>query len=208
VIPISSFFDELEKISEKKRFSFAEKAFQRTNKSSVVSDEVEKIALWSQVAQAGQRVAGAVRSAPQRVVQGFSGMGQNLGNAAATILRPSKAAWRHGFDASFRPERLPGGKPMGRGMKAFMGLSLGMGAYQAAKKEDPTGRGQSRFRRITRLAGEQAGGVLTAPFGFSGGMLGATVGGKLGDVVGAAGERLVGHRPQPHLPPPPVGQQG
>lgn len=68
---------------------------------------------------------------------------------------------------------------------------LGMGAYEAAKKEDPTGQGRSRFHRAARFAGETAGGLIGAPFGLlSGGIAGSFVGGQIGKAVGSAYDRM------------------
>ena len=130
------------------------------------------------------------------------GAAKNVGEAAAAWTKPRESLSK-GWKETWRP----GGQPLHPAWKALMGYSLLTGAQQALPKKDPTGMGHSRIRRTARLVGDQVGGIMGAPFGFWGGTASSMIGSKIGDTAGAAVDRLRGHRPQPHLPPKPVGQQ-
>lgn len=166
-------------------------------------DELEKISF-----NAGY--AASVGSRFARGTANFAeGVGKNVGRAAMAFTTPKKS-FTHGWDATWHPERLPGGQPLHPAFKALMGYGLLTGVRDVATKNDPTGRGHSRLRRALRFAGDQAGGIITAPFGFTGGMFGSMVGGKVGDLAGAATEKLRGYKPRrenAHLPPRPQGLQ-
>jgi hypothetical protein len=127
---------------------------------------------------------------------------QQVGHAAAAWAHPRKS-FKEGWQATFHPN----GKPLGLGWKAFMGYGLVTGLNSAVQKKDPSGQGKSRVRRLLNVAGDQAGGIIGAPYGLAGGIGSSLIGQKIGDTVGAGLERLVGYRPrpQPHLPPPPTG---
>lgn len=77
------------------------------------------------------------------------------------------------------------------------GLNLGMTglmAHSAMKKEDETGEGQSRVKRVARLAGSTLGGLATAKRGFTGGILGSVAGDQAGKLVGSAADKVMGHK--------------
>lgn len=180
-------------------------------------DELEKISL-----SAGD-AAGYARSVAGRfgryVQHHAEDTGKNLGNAAAAWAKPRESL-KKGWHATWNPD----GKPLGLGWKAMMGYGLISGAKDVASKKDPTGRGHSRVRRALRFVGDQAGGMIGAPFGMSGSILSSMAGSKLGDMAGAATEKIRGFRPKPagaaqlpsrpvtpqrpDLPPRPTGLQG
>lgn len=168
-------------------------------------DELEKISF---------DVGGHAAAAASRFGRGANrfaeGVGKNLGGAAMAFTTPRKS-FAKGWDATWHPERLPGGQPLHPIFKGLMGYGLLTGLRDVAVKEDPAGKGHSRVRRALRFAGDQAGGIISAPFGLSGGMFGSMAGGKVGDLAGAAVDKLRGYRaPQRenvHLPPKPQGLQ-
>jgi len=132
------------------------------------------------------------------------GVGKNLGKATAAWASPKKS-FQKGWESTWRP----GGQPLSLPWKALMGYGLLTGTRDVLKREDPSGQGHSRVRRALRFAGDQAGGIIGAPFGFTGGLLSSMVGSKIGDTAGAAVDKLRGVRPKPahppSLPPPPQG---
>ena len=166
-------------------------------------DELEKT---SGLERLGRRALGTVQ-------RGVKGGVENVKKTLTAFKTPGRSL-SEGWTATMRP----GGKPLSTPWKVFMGGSLALGVHGAAKKEDPTGRGRSRLRRVTGLVGDQAGGLIGAPFGLAGGLTGSYIGGKLGDVAGAGIDRVRGVRPRPQvqsaaaspptLPPRPQGLNG
>lgn len=155
-----------------------------------------------------EKISGVVdwmKARPAAVAKGLRGAGTNVGNAVASFATP-KASLKRGWDATWRP----GGKPL---HPLFKGL-MAYGAYNDVKQtmpgQDPTGQGRSRIHRGLTAVGSQAGGIIGAPFGLTGGMAASMIGSKAGDLAGRAVDRVRGFRREqpPHLPPAPVGQQG
>jgi hypothetical protein len=141
------------------------------------------------------------RGAAQQV----KGTGRNIGGAIGAFATPVKSLQK-GWNATWTP----GGKPLHPAYKALMGYGLITGARDVAMKNDPSGRGHSRTRRALRFAGDQLGGVIAAPFGLTGGLVGSLGGAKVGDLAGAAYDKLRGYkaRAQPEtIPPKPQGLQ-
>jgi hypothetical protein len=171
-------------------------------------DELEKISL--DMGTIGGHAAAAAGRFGRSATRFAEGVGKNVGGAAVAFTTPKKS-FAKGWDATWHPERLPGGQPLHPVFRGLMGYGLLTGLRDVAVKEDPAGKGHSRVRRALRFAGDQAGGIISAPFGLSGGMLGAMAGGKVGDLAGAAVDKLRGHRPRRqenvHLPPKPQGLQ-
>jgi hypothetical protein len=144
-------------------------------------------------------VGGYIGNVAQRGAQGAASYGATaagqMGQAAAAFLTPQKS-FQQGMQATFRP----GGKPLGFGWKALMGYGLATGARDVMKSQDPSGQGHSRLRRAAKLVGDQAGGIIGAPFGFAGGVSASLIGGKLGDLAGAAADRMRGRKTIPAVP--------
>src|SRR5690606_3146949 len=179
--------------------AFGKKATMEKVSTLSFLDELDKISF---------DVGGYLRNAGSRVskwaLNHAEGIGDNVGNAAVAFATPRESL-KKGWDATWTP----GGKPLHPIYKGLMGYSLLTGLRDVAYKNDPSGRGHSRLRRATRFLGDQAGGIMAAPFGLTGGIFGSVVGGKAGDMMGSAIDKLRGYRPnQPaHLPPRPQGLQ-
>lgn len=161
------------------------------------SDEMEKIA------KSGKAVSW--------VGKHLKGIGRNLKGAATDLMSPVKSVKREVGSAKKDIESALSGKkkhPLdiskkGRSNKARNrrllghGLNLGMTglmAHSALKKDDETGEGQSRTKRIARLAGSTLGGLATARRGFTGGILGSVVGDQAGKLVGSAADKVMKHK--------------
>jgi hypothetical protein len=127
------------------------------------------------------------------------GGGENIGKAIgayATPVESMRRGWKHTLHDT---------KSMGLPMKALWGVGLASGIRDVASEEDPQEKGRSRIHRALTFAGDQAGMIMSAPFGFWGGMAGSAIGSKVGDMAGRAVDKLRGYRPD--LPPRPTGQQ-
>lgn len=70
---------------------------------------------------------------------------------------------------------------------ALLGLGTLAAVPMVTSKEDPTGENMSRGGRMARFVGQQAGGLIGAPYGLGGALVGTTV----GDAVGKKAGKLV-----------------
>jgi hypothetical protein len=194
-----AFLDELEKIS-----------LSMGQAGTWAAQQAGKAGKW--VAQQPHAMGAAVRAAPQAVARGVKnipnsmrGAGENIGNAVASFASPRESL-RKGWEATWRP----GGKSLNPLFKGLMAYGAYNDVKQMMPREDPTGQNRSRIHRGLAAAGAQAGGIMSAPFGMTGGIVGSLAGAKMGDLAGRAVDRVRGYKkPQnpPHLPPPPIGQQ-
>jgi hypothetical protein len=172
--------------------------------SKRASYDMEKEALLRDIGRRAvsfaKGIPGALRSIPGHAAGGA----QNVGKAVGSFATPAKSM-RAGWQKTVHDT-----KSMSMPMKALMGYGLVTGAGSVIKKDDPMGQGRSRVRRALAFAGDQAGMVMSAPFGFWGGTAGSMIGNKVGDTVGRAVDKVRGYRPsvRPDLPPPPTAGQG
>jgi hypothetical protein len=145
----------------------------------------------------------AMRQAPAAAAQfagkipgHLQGAADNVGSAAGAFARPVDS-FRKGWQRTVSDTG-----QMSTPMKALMGAGLALGVHDVALREDPSGLGRSRLHRAVRFAGDQAGMIMGAPYGFSGGVAASLIGGKLGDIAGRSVDRARGYKPQPRLVPP------
>ena len=172
-------------------------AFKKESQVSFL-DELQKIAGWDDfVGYAGQKA--------QSLKRFGGGVASNVGGALSSFATP-RESFKKGWEATWRP----GGQTMHPLSKALMAYGAYNDVKQIAPQQDPTGQGRSRIHRALTAVGSQAGGIMSAPYGLSGGIVGGMTGAKLGDLAGRAIDKVRGFKrvPQaPHLPPRPVGQQ-
>lgn len=144
---------------------------------TAMRDEMEKIAR--------AKVAGPM----------WNGMRANAHNTIKGMFRPvdsMKKGWKYTVGD------WNSGSMLGKGMMAF-GAAAGL--PEAVKREDPTGQGRSRVQRISRYVGSQAGGLMAAPFGFTGNVIGSIAGEAVGGAVGKTVDKVRGYRPRPQMAP-------
>jgi hypothetical protein len=165
--------------------------------SKRASYDMEKEAFFRDI---GQRAVNFIKGIPGHAAGGA----ENVGKAIGSFATP-RASLREGWRRTVHDT-----KSMSVPMKALMGYGLATGAASVVKKDDPMGRGRSRLHRALTFAGDQAGMVMSAPFGFWGGTAGSMIGGKIGDLAGRAVDKVRGYRPitRPDLPPPPPPTAG
>lgn len=160
-----------------------------------MADEFEKIA------KSGKAVAW--------VGKHLKGIGKNVHGALKDLSHPVKSVKRELGSAkkdvkSFvsgkkGPSTLKNTKAKSERNRRLLGHGLNVGmtglmAHSAMKKDDETGEGQSRTKRVARLAGSTLGGLATARRGFTGGILGSIAGDQAGKLVGSAADKVMGHK--------------
>lgn len=134
--------------------------------------------LPGQMMDAARAAPGAAASFARSVPGRMEGAANNLGNAVGSFARPVDAM-RQGWNQTTHDT-----KNMHWAAKALMAHGLVTGLKDVALRDDPSGMGRSRLHRGLRFAGDQAGTIMTAPYGFTGAVAGSLIGSKLGDIAG------------------------
>lgn len=144
------------------------------------TDELEKIANAAKITvRYGRRLAKGVAKATSkntlRTVRDFG-----------TPVKSIKKGVKHDFkDIAKKGIK---GMNLGHALNVAGAAST---AGDAFRKEDVTGRGQSRVRRITAWAGDQAGGFVGARHGIAGAITGGLVGRRAGEMAGSAADKVI-----------------
>lgn len=129
-----------------------------------------------------------LRSAADVVSGNKNTIRQNLTGAGRALKNPVegfKAGLKH-----IKGEFSSGGNVS----KAMLVGGTALGAPEVMAKDDPRGQGRSRVHRGIQAAASTVGGVITAPFGLSGGLAGSAVGDVVGHQVGKTVDRFRGLR--------------
>jgi hypothetical protein len=155
-------------------------------------DEMEQIARSHRpapdfMASVLLKEAGFMANVGKKIVN--TGVAKNVGNTLKTMALHPVEGMKKGLDFTVRDMTK---HPV---MSALMVGGTVLGANAALRKDDLTGRGQSRFSRAAEFAGGTAGGLIGAPHGFSGGVAGSLAGAMVGKKVGSIFDRLRGYRP-------------
>jgi hypothetical protein len=135
-------------------------------------------------------------SGAAKAVRGAAG---DIGHTFQAMAHPGagmKAGWKQTV------EDVRTGHPV---MTGLFVAGTGYDAYNAMKKQDPSGENRSRLARLSQAAGSFGGGVMGAPHGLVGGVVGSLAGEQMGRMVGRGIDAARGRRrvsPQPQAPQP------
>jgi phage tail tape-measure protein len=147
---------------------------------SAFTQELLKISsIGGTVSRAAGAVKGAIQSEARHGVNAVRALSSPVANAGKGWSGPG--GWMGGG-------RLTRHLPVGP-----KGLTVGFGALgapEALRKEDPTGKNRSRSERMGRWAGSNAGGLIGAPHGYVGSMITGYVGEAAGAMAGKTVERV------------------
>jgi hypothetical protein len=152
-------------------------------------DEMSKIA----ESRAKTKKAGFMANVGNRITSNVAGAGANIGGALHQMFS-------HPIQGLAR-----GAKETVTGLKGHPWLTaaiLGgtaLGIHDLSKPVDPTGAGRSRAHRTAEFVGDQAGGLIGAPFGFAGSIAGGMMGKKIGDLAGKTIDKVRGYKRTPAM---------
>lgn len=128
-------------------------------------------------------VGGVLKDVGTRIAH--SGIGRNISGAVSDLRTPIRSL-KEGGKFMFSP----GDSLLSKGNVALNVATTGLGVPVALAKEDPTGRGESRAKRLATFTGGTLGGVMTAKRGISGGIVGSLAGGMVGSGVGSVIDKV------------------
>lgn len=144
------------------------------------SDELEKIANAAKITvRYGRRLAKGVAKATSK----------NTLKTVRDFGTPIKSI-KKGVKHDFRDVAKKGIKGINAGHVLNVAGAAST-AGDAFRKEDASGQGRSRVRRITAWAGDQAGGFVGARHGLAGAITGGLVGRRAGEMVGGAVDKAI-----------------
>jgi len=132
----------------------------------------------------------------QSMKQGWNLGGWTQGQEARTMMGAKMPVGRLG-------QNWAKGKGIGRHLPGSKALTVGTSAMLlpgALKKNDPSGKGESRAQRIGRLVGSTAGSLIGTPFHLSGTLAGGILGEQAGNLAGKVVNKVTGYKkptPQP-----------
>lgn len=151
----------------------------------------EKATIEAQAREPKKKQAGFMQNVGTRIAKTVGQQGKNVGNTLNTMFSSPVQGMKQGLKTTVGDLK---GHPL---LTSMMAASTAMGVNDLRKKEDPSGEGRSRLRRATAFAGEQAGGLIGAPFSLAGGIAGGMMGKKIGDTIGGGIDMVRGYKKKP-----------
>lgn len=182
MISVLSFMDEMEKISGLGDMAYYSSEGRKKARAQ------KKYITEAQAREGKKKQAGFMQNIGTRIATGIPRAGANVGNTMKTMFTHPVQGVKAGFKATTSDLK---GKPL---LTSMLAASTAMGVNDLRKKEDPTGQGRSRASRAVGFVGDQAGGLIGAPFGISGSIAGSVVGKKIGDTVGKGIDKVRGYK--------------